>query len=503
MKSRWIGGRLFALGAMGAAVSVQAAPSVLDPNLRVRTVATGLNQPIAMAFLGDDNYFVLEKATGQVKHFSGGSASTVLDLAVNSASERGLLSIALSPNFAADHAAYLFWTESTSGADSNVLSETPLLGHRVDRFVWNGSSLAFDRNIVRLRALQADEGQPQRGNNNGGVIRFGPDGNLYVVVGDVGRRGWMQNLPLGPMGFGDDDQFGGPEPDNAHLTGVVLRLNPDGTTPVDNPFYAAGQAMGGEVGSNISKVFAYGIRNSFGMDFDPLSGDLWMAENGDDAFDEINRVEPGMNGGWVQIMGPVDRITEYKGIEVTEFGGALQQNRWPPTLIADTPAEALDALFMLPGAVYSDPEFSWKYGVAPAALGFLDGDGLGREYAGDLFVGAARTTLEEGYLFRFQLDAARTDLMPSHPDLGDMVADNPAKFDPTESESLLFGRGFGVATDIRTGPNGNLYIVSISQGEIYEISGRSAIPEPATGALGMMGLTALGGMMMRRRGRVW
>ena len=71
--------------------------------------------------------------------------------------------------------------------------------------------------------------------------------------------------------------------------------------------------MGGEVGENIQKIFAYGLRNSFGMAFDPMSGDLWEQENGDDSFSELNRVEPGFNSGWVQIMGPAERFAQFKG----------------------------------------------------------------------------------------------------------------------------------------------------------------------------------------------
>src|SRR5262245_46005787 len=147
-------------------------------------------------------------------------------------------------------------------------------------------TLTLDRNIIRLHALQQDATNPvERGNHNGGIIRFGPDGKLYIFIGDNGRRGQLQNLPDGPFGPGiPDDQFGGPEPDNAHLTGVVLRLNDDGTTPADNPFFAAGAALGGEVGANIQKIFSYGHRNSFGMAFDPFSGKLWLQENGDDSF---------------------------------------------------------------------------------------------------------------------------------------------------------------------------------------------------------------------------
>ena len=606
-------------------------PSLVDPNLRVRTVVENLDQPTTMAFLGPNDFFVLEKATGQVKRVVNGVVqSTVLDLAVNSGSERGLLGIALHPDFPATPHVYLYWTESTTGADSTVLSETPLLGNRVDRFVWDGSTLTPDQNIIRLRALQpAFEREPTpaagRGNHDGGVIKFGPDGKLYIFIGDTGRRGWLQNLLNGPYQpgdplFGTDDNFGGPEPDDAHLTGSIFRLNPDGTTPADNPFsgighvfvarleggqevppnastakgYAAfflnqeGTALrfivtvtgldftgtqttdpsddllaahihapaprgtnasvrfgffgqpfndtnpndvvvtpfasgvggtifskwdrdegnnttltaqlpnilaglsyinfhtrrlpGGEirgqieenpqVTANIRKVFSYGLRNSFGVDFDPMSGNLWLEQNGDDAFTELGLVEPGMNGGWIQVMGPLARIDQFKLIETTMFGGNLQQSRWPPTNIADSPEEARARMVMLPGAHYSDPDFSWKFEVAPAGLGFISSRALGSQYEGDMILGAARTTLLGGQLFRFNLTGNRRKIAVDDPRLEDRVADNLAKFDITESESLLFGTNFGIGTDIHTGPNGNLFVVSLSNGAIYEISKR-------------------------------
>jgi len=465
--------------------NAQPGPTVRDPNLDVRTVVAGLSSPTTMAFIGPDDFLVLEKTTGRVKRVVGGAVQgTVLDLAVNFASERGLLGIALHPGFPGNPSVYLFWTESTTGTDSNVLSQTPLLGNRVDRFVWNGTSLTQAGNVHRSRAIQQDASNatPQnplgeRGNHDGGVIRFGHDGKLYVFIGDTGRRGWMQNLRCGPTNRYDcppgapvaDDQFGGPQPDDAHLTGVVLRLNPDGTAPGDNPFFAAGAAMGGEVGANLQKVFSYGHRNSFGMAFDPESGSLWLEENGDDTFTELNLVEPGMNGGWVQIMGPVSRIAQFKAIETSPQFFGLQQLRWPPTNLADTPEEALSRLFMLPGARYSDPEFSWKYEVAPAGIGFVRGRALGPQYDGDLIVGAARDLLFSGHLFRFNLTGNRRKIAVDDPRLEDRVADNLAKHDITESESLLFGENFGVGTDIQTGPNGNLYVVSLTHGAVYEI----------------------------------
>jgi glucose/arabinose dehydrogenase len=609
------------------------AQSVRDPNLSVRTVVSGLVTPSTMAFIGANDILVVEKNTGQVQRVRDGVLlGSVIDLNVNFASERGLLGIALHPQFATNRAVYLYWTESTTNADSDVLGETTLLGNRVDRYTWNGNTLTHHSTIIRLRALQQDAGQPERGNHDGGVLAFGPDGKLYIYMGDNGRRGQMQNLPDGPgclstctgvpQGNLPDDQFGGPEPDNAHLTGVILRLNDDGTAPADNPFFTAGTIRGGEVGANLQKVFAYGIRNGFGMAFDPLSGKLWEAQNGDDTFTELNLVDRGANLGWIQVMGPLDRVSEFRAIEsdptrrdpfldTLYFG--LQQVRWSPVNIATTPEEAFKRLFMIfeggdafgatleggqenpavtttAGAVatfalssdgatlsyelratgpiskatqahihlgargqngpivaflfglvpagvdfqagdviasgalddddviarppfdgtlaqlvqrlrqgrayvnvhtianpggevrgqiavtdrqpvshYSDPEFSWKFEVSPAAVGFQIGRALGPQYAGNMFVGAARPFIEGGHLFRFRLTGNRQKIAVDDPLLEDRVADNLFKFDTTESETLLFGSGFGVATDIKTGPNGNLYVVSLTNGAIYEI----------------------------------
>jgi aldose sugar dehydrogenase len=495
------------VGVSAGPAHAQTGPQVVDPNLGVRTVVSGLTTPSTMAFLGPNDFLVVEKNTGAVKRVVNGAVqSTVLDLSVNSASERGLLGIALHPGFPTNPGVYLYWTcRSTApldadpyrpeeqecsdaamfGPDTNEILRVPLLGNRVDRFVWNGSALVYDQNLKKLLAFQndgapeppgqGDSAQPPRGNHDGGPIAFGPDGKLYVAVGDLGRRGQMQNLANGPTPPTADDQFGGPAPDNAHLSGVILRLNDDGSTPTDNPFFATGAAVAGETGANVQRVFAYGLRNTFGIAFDPASGALWDQQNADDAFDELNRVERGMNGGWIQIMGPVERIQQFKQIEQTLPpsgglpGAQLQQIRWPASNIADTPEEALARLFRLPGSEYSDPEFSWKFAVPPAGIGFLASRALGPQYRNDLFAGAATPATFGGYLFRFNLTGNRRKIAVDDPRLEDRVADNNAKHDITESESLLFGTNFGVGTDIETGPNGNLYVVSLTHGAVYEI----------------------------------
>ena len=486
-------------------------PTMLHPTLGVRTLVGDLVTPTTIAFIGDNDMLVVEKNTGRVRRVTNGVVgATAIDLAVNFASERGLLGIALHPNFPTNPGVYLFWTCKSNlpqdadpftpeeqncndatmlvGPDTDDVLQVPMLGNRVDRFVWNGSTLTYEHNLVRLLAFQNDgaptpvgqndEDQPARANHDGGILAFGPDGKLYVMFGDVGRRGQLQNLPSGPTltGLGAvmaDDQFGGPMPDDEHFAGVILRLNDDGTTPTDNPFFAVGAAIPGEVGANISKTFAYGVRNSFGMAFDPRSGNLWDQENGEDAFDELNLVRPGMNSGWIQIIGPSSRVPEFRLIETTSLHHEdfpnLQQFRWGPERIATTEAEALSRLFVLPGSHYSDPEFSWKFVLAPAAIGFHTGRSLGPQFDGDLFVGFSTDDTLGGPLFRFNLTRNRSQIAVESPGLQDRVADNLTFHDITESEEFVIGADFGVITDIKDGPNGRIYVVSISNGAIYEI----------------------------------
>jgi len=496
---------LFATLAVAPCIAgAQARPQLIDPALSVRTAVGGLTTPIGLAFINDRSWLVIEKSTGRVKHVVGGAvSSTALDLAVNNASERGLLGIALHPQFATNHYVYLFWTCRAApppagnpyfptaeecpdtpalGGDTSDILAVPLRGNRVDRFVWNGSTLRFDRNLIKLRSFQNDgapmpggQGDAQQGplgNHDGGVIRFGRDGKLYVQFGDNGRRGQLQNLPSGPTRTGlgptvPDDQFGGPEPDNNHFTGVIIRLNDDGSTPSDNPFRAAGAAMGGEVGANIAKIYAYGLRNGFGLAVDPFSGHIWDQENGDDSFDELNRVERGMNSGWIQVTGPSNRIGQFRQIEMDS--GTLQQLRWSPDRIARTPAEAFSRMFKLPGSHYSQPEFSWKYAVAPGGIGFLRTRALGTRYQGNLFVGSATPDPLGGPLYRFRLTGDRERIAVNDSRLEDRVMDNVAGHELTEGETTLFGINFGVITDIQTAPNGNLLVVSLLDGRIYEI----------------------------------
>ena len=262
------------------------------------------SQPVQMEFIGDNDFFVLEKATGLVKRIrNGGTPEVVLDLTVNSASERGLLGIALDKYFRHNGFVYLYWSErtpapTTAGADG-ADARQPARSLQVGR-----PTLTFDKTLHCSRAFQKD------GSRTNGVPLARQSQRRRRA-----RRARRQDLP-------DRRRHRPPRPDaepdrrpvrlpvprprtTDHRRRPVRRpghrpraphgrdpaAQPDGSAPKDNPFYKVGAERGGQVGASLKKVFAYGIRNGFGMAFDPFSGDLWEQENGDDSFSEINRVE--------------------------------------------------------------------------------------------------------------------------------------------------------------------------------------------------------------------
>src|SRR5262245_49604197 len=216
-----------------------AAPTLKDTSLLISEVTSGLSSPTTMEFIGADDILVLQKDNGQVRRVVAGvlQGSPVLDVAVDNDSERGMLGIALHPNFPASPFVYLYFTESSTAGDSTGSPSA----NRVYRYTCNGATLTSP---VLILDLPVSPGP----NHDGGVITFGPDNKLYVVIGDLNRNGQLQNFP------------GGPAPDN---TSVILRINDDGTVPSDNPFFG--------LGGNVAKYYAYGIRNSFGMTFDPVT----------------------------------------------------------------------------------------------------------------------------------------------------------------------------------------------------------------------------------------
>lgn len=380
--------------------SLASAQTVTDPNLRVTELVGGLSQPTAMALIAANDILVLQKGDGRVRRVINGVLQTgeVLDVAVHNSSERGLLGIALHPNFPMSQFVYLYYTESSTGADTGGASIP--LGNRVYRYTWNGSALVSPTLILDLPVTPGP-------NHNGGKMIFGPDGKLYVVFGELNRSGQLQNNSSGAA------------PDD---TGVIFRINDDGSAPSDNPF--ASQA-------DLAKYYAYGIRNSFGLAFDPLTDELWDTENGPATYDEINLVKPGFNSGWNRIMGPVIR----------DLGGTSD-------------------LVQFLGSTYADPKFSWFNTVGPTAIVFFNSIRLGTEYQNDVFVG----DINNGNLYRFKPNPTRDGFVFNNPALADLVAD-----DSSERQEVIFGTAFGGITDLQVGPDGLLYVLSFS-GKILVIS---------------------------------
>src|SRR5215218_10006483 len=382
--------------------------TINDPNLSAEVIVEGLSSPTSMALLDNNNILVLEKE-GAVRLISNGAMqdAPVLQVPVDSKNERGLLGIAI------------------SGSENNITSSSPTsnqpatvflyfteqgeeeLRNRVYKYQWNGQSLV---NPTLLLDLPAGPGS----NHQGGKMVIGPDGYLYVAVGEMQREGQLQNIQSGDA------------PDD---TGVIFRVNPeDGSAAPGNPFE----------GDAINRYYAYGVRNSFGLAFDPITGVLWDAENGEDSYDEINIVDPGFNSGWKAVMGPISSA------------GASE-----------------DSLVQLGGSKYYDPVFSWVESFGITDIEFLNSQKLGQRYANNIFVG----DITQGNLYFFEVNENRNGLnfnTQSHPGLSDLVANTD-----DESSSIILGTGFTGITDIETGPDGFLYVLThdreTGDGNLYRI----------------------------------
>lgn len=408
------------------------AQTLSDPSLTLTpVVTTGLTLPTTMAFVAPNDFLVLQKNNGQVRRVLNGvlQPTIALDVNVNSDSERGLLGIAV--NTETPPRVFLYYTEAT-GADGGAV-----IANRVYRYTWNAGT-----GTLQSPALILDLPVTPGPNHDGGVLVLGPPGEgtvgdgslLYVVIGDLNRNGQMQN------------NAGGAAADD---TGVILRVEQDGSPAPGNPFTpycsvttsqtcpTGSGCPGGETcRTAVARYYAYGVRNSFGLTLDPVTGDLWDTENGPGDYDEVNRIAAGVNSGWNRIMGPDSRD-----------------------------AQGVGDLFHMPGAgiTYSDPEFSWLATVAPTGIVFPNGSTLGAAYDAVALVGDSNN----GNLYRFPLNGARTAFdLAAFSGLSDLVADST-----TERNLVRIGQGFGGITDLKIGPDGHLYIVSIGLGDVYRVSG--------------------------------
>ena len=394
----------YAEGAYVKAKPTSGGPSVNDPNLKLEVVFKNngkLDTPTSsMAFLAPNDILVLEKNKGTVQRIINGQLESkpLLQVPVGNEIEWGMLGIAISKNQGKTYV-FLYYTEAKNGGGG-------VLGNRLYRY-----ELVNDKLVNPLLLLDLPARSPQRGqenNHDGGKVEIGPDHNVYVVIGDVGgRNGQVQN-----------NEGGNP----VDGTSGILRVTPDGQ-PVGE----------GILGDSIPLrlYYTYGIRNSFGFDFDPVTGAIWDTENGADNKDELNLVKPGFNSGWSQVMGfPPKRFNPQN--DLVTFDGKGQ---------------------------YSDPQYVWKQTIGPTALQFLNSAKLGNQYENTIFVG----DVNNGNLYSFKLNSDRSGLLLEGP-LADHMANTP-----DEEQSITFGQGFGVITDIKASPDGYLYILGYD-GTIYKIT---------------------------------
>jgi aldose sugar dehydrogenase len=432
---------------------VAGGPTLNDPNLKVEQIINkGFDDPTSMAFLAPKDILVLEKNTGKVHRILDGKIlpQPLLDVNVANQAERGLLGIAIAKH---DNAStengnirhvFLYYTESGGGRDgddaptptrstTNTDNSTRARGldtvqpagnrlYRYDLDLNNNNKLTNPLLLLDLPASPPPQKAGTEKNHNGGKVLIGPDNNVYLGIGDVGgHRGQSENKPNGAA------------PDG---TSGILRVTQDGQI-VDSPPL-------GDTNMAIALYYAYGMRNTFGMDFDPLTRNLWDTENGNTFGDEINLVKPGFNSGWSQVAGIWKAGSSKPGPAI----GADSNN--PPKYLVNFGGKG----------VYRAPEFASLQTIAPTALKFLNSDKLGKQYENTIFMG----DVDNGNLYNFKLNEDRTGLLLDGP-IADKIANTP---EDLQQGGAVLGQGFGVITDLQVSPDGYLYILTL-QGSLYRI----------------------------------
>ena len=398
--------------------------NIRDSNLMVETVAEGLEFPTSIAFLGPNDILVLEKEKGTVQRIINGKMlpQPLLDVNVATSQERCMCGIAILKQIPGHTYVFLYYTEADLADAEDVSEGKDPVGNRLYRYELVNDKLVNPKLILDLPATPGPR-------HNGGAIVIGPDNNLYIPIGDVDGSHKEGEFETETQNYPD-----GAEPDGR---GGILRVTLDG-----EPVSSSG-IIGDETPLNL--YYAYGVRNSFGINFDPITGNLWDTENGPGESDEINLVEPGFNSGWVQVQGMASSSNN-NNIESED-----ENNRdFASGNLVDFDEKGK----------YSDPEFVWSITLGPTAIIFLHSDKLGELYQNDIFVGSIVT----GNIYHFELNQDRTQFV-----LTGELEDKIAETRETGEQDIVFGEGFAGISDLEVGPDGYLYVVSLGQGKIFRI----------------------------------
>ncbi len=398
---------------------VQAEPTTLDSHFTIQRIFAGKFEPSSMTFLGPDDILLLDRDNGKVYRITNGIASgPLLDVNVATDGYRGLLGIAATNNTNATSTVLLYFTEAHKKDGDDVTNNALVpLGNMLYSYNLVNNKLINPKLLLDLPALPGPR-------HAGGVVDIGPDKNIYLTIGDLDGTFRYKQYETKTQNFQD----GVPPDGRSGILVVTLDGKP-----------AAKQILGNSYPINL--YYAYGIRNSFGIDWDPLTGNLWDSENGPTFGDELNLVLPGFNSGWARVQGFWQPNLENKG----------------PTNFNPNDLESFGGR-----GTYSPPKFVWLNTVAPSAIKFLDTEKYGTEYNNDLLVGDANY----GNIYDFNLDKQRTNLILTGK-LSDKIADNIK-----EINHVIFAKGFGKVTDMEIDPNGYLYVLSSQKhlAIIYRIS---------------------------------
>ncbi|MDQ3903790.1 MAG: PQQ-dependent sugar dehydrogenase, partial [Thermoproteota archaeon] len=387
-----------------------------NTGIKLQSIYDGLKNPTAIAFLGPNDMLVLQQTNKSVIRIVNGQMlnEPALDDLGSSVKDVGCMcDIAILNYGNGTSYAFLYYYLAKVMEDDG----TTKIVNRLYRYDLINGKLTNPKLFFEIPSAL---GTP----HNGGKIMIGPDNNIYLTMGEINYyRTKAQNVKNGSL------------PDGS---GGILRFSPDG-----------GPVGGGLIGHThpLDKYYAYGIRNSFGINYDPFTGNIWMTDNGADCCDELNIARPGFNSGWNKIMGK-SSMEAFNPNDLEYFNGTGR---------------------------YNDPIFEWFIPIGVTDLVFIPSDALGKQYKGNLFVG----DINSGYLYRFLLNQSRTGLVLNG-SISDGIANNNI-----EKREAAFANLNGSIADLEIGPDGLLYIVSFSNGKIIrlqpiETALTGAAPIPAT-----------------------